>query len=120
MPAFLLPALVAALILLAIAAPASAQPVGAAPYVVLVFGSSVDLGATLHGIQSGRAREGNPLRSHGGTPGLVAGKVAGTALLGWGMMRIARHGHPRLAKFVGYAAGIALTGLGARNTQVGR
>jgi hypothetical protein len=110
--------LVAALLLSAI--PASAQSIGAAPYVALTLGSSIDLATTLSGIHSGRAQEGNPLLSHGGTPGLVGVKSASTLGLALAMRHFAKHGHPRAAKVIGYTVGIVLAGVGYRNAQVGR
>jgi hypothetical protein len=110
--------LTAALLLFAV--PASAQSIGSAPYVVMTLGSSVDLATTLEGLASGRAQEGNPFLAVAGTPGVIGGKVAATAGLAWLMQRLGRSGHPRAAKVLGFTAGVALAGLGARNARVGR
>lgn len=107
---------------LLVAVPVAAQgPVGPAPYLVLTVGSGLDLASTLQALHTvPGAQEGNPLLSHGGDAGLIAGKVASTAALALVMNRIAAKGHPRAAKVLGYVAGAALTGLAMRNAQVGR
>lgn len=107
--------------LLLSAVPASAQDrVGPAPYLVLTIGSGVDLVTTLDATLHGRGREANPVLSHGGTPGLVAGKVGATVALGLMMRGLAAKGHPRAARIVGYVTGLALAGVAAHNAQVGR
>jgi len=110
------------LVALLVSVPASAQDrVGPAPYLVLTVGSGYDLATTLHALHTvPGAVEANPFLSHGGTPGLVAGKVAATAALGYVMNRMGVSGHPRAAKVLGYVAGIAMAGIGARNARVGR
>jgi len=113
-------ALLLTLALFVCAVPASAQSLSPAPYLVLTVGSAVDLTTTLQALHSGRGQEGNPLLSHGGDAGLIAGKVASTAALLFVMRQIGLKGHPRIAAVIGYAGGAALAGLGARNAQVGR
>lgn len=112
--------LILAALLLSSSGPASAQSFTPAPYVVLTLGSSVDLATTLEAIHSGRGQEANPFLSHGGDVGLIAGKVAATAGLAFAMQRLGLAGHPKVAATIGYVAGIALAGLGARNARVGR
>lgn len=111
------------LALLVSTVPASAQSldhVGPAPYLVLTVGSAVDLVTTLDATRTGRGQEANPFLSHGGTPGLVVGKVVATTALALMMHGLAGKGHPRAAKVVGYVTGLALAGVAARNARVGR
>jgi hypothetical protein len=111
--------ILAALLLTAV--PASAQSIGPAPYLVLTVGSGLDLATTLHALHTvPGAHEANPFLSHGGNTGLIVGKVVSTAALAFVMKQIALKGHPRAARVLGYVSGIALTGLAARNSQVGR
>jgi len=115
------PLVVLALLLAAVPASAQDRPrLGPAPYLVMVLGSTVDLSTTLVALHTGAGQEGNPFLAHTGTPGLVGGKVAATAGLAYLMRHLAKHGHPRVATVLGYTAGIALAGVGARNAQVGR
>jgi hypothetical protein len=106
--------------------PSAARPcpclttIGVTPYGVLLAGSGLDLGTTLKALQQPGTREGNPLLAHGGTPGLVAGKVATTAALVWVMYRLSHSGHPRAATVIGWTGGIALTSIAIRNTRVGQ
>lgn len=107
-----------ALVIVLAAVPASAQ-VGPAPYVAVVAGSALDLHTTLSALRSGTGREGNPLLSHGGTPGLIGVKSASTVgmLL---MVRLIGRTHPRAAQALGYAVGGVLSGLAWQNAKVGR
>lgn len=108
---------------LLVSVPASAQSldhVGPAPYLVLTIGSGIDLATTLDATRTGRGQEANPFLSHGGTPGLVVGKVVATTALALMMKGLAGKGHPRAAKVIGYVTGIALAGIAAHNAQVGR
>lgn len=104
--------------LLLSASPASAKSVGPAPYLALTIGSALDLGTTLHALHTvPGAVEANPFLSHGGTTGLVIGKVISTAALGLVMNRVGLRGHPRVAQVIGYVSGMALGSLGARNAR---
>lgn len=101
-------------------APVPAKPgIGIKPYAALAGGSGADLGSTLGALGRG-AHESNPLLSHGGTPGLVAGKVGGTLAVALAMRALAKHGHPTAAKAIGYGAGAGFGALGARNLTVGK
>jgi len=111
-----------ALALLLAAVPASAQSrptLGLAPYAAVLAGSALDLHTTLAALSSGLGQEGNPLLSHGGTPGLVAVKSASTVgmLL---MVRLVGKTHPKAARVLGYAVGAGLSGLALHNARVGR
>lgn len=107
--------------LVCVATPVQAQSVGGAPYLTLTIGSAIDLTTTLHALHTvPGAVEANPFLSHGGTTGLVIGKVVSTAALALLMQQIGLRGHPRVARSIGYVAGVALGGLGARNARVGR
>ncbi len=96
-------------------ASASAQT---APTTALIVGSALDLTTTLRALQQPNTREGNPLLAHGGTPGLVAGKVVCTAGMIWVMHRLAQSGHPTAAKVLGYSGGFALTSIAIRNARL--
>ena len=75
-------------------APVSAQAL--APSVALMSGSGADLIMTLHALHTiPGAREGNPLLSHGGDSGLIAGKLATTTALVFVLRTLTAHGHPR-------------------------
>ena len=101
------------------AAPVSAQAL--VPSVALVSGSGADLITTLYVLHTTPgAREGNPFLSHGGDPGLIAGKVATATALVVALRTLTAHGHPRWAKVIGYGAGITLGGLAARNASLSR
>jgi hypothetical protein len=58
--------------------------------------------------------------SHGGDAGLVAVKSVSTAAVGVLMSSLAKRGHPRAAKVLGYVVGGSLTVLAAHNYGVGR
>lgn len=91
------------------------------PALALAVGSGLDLVTTLHALHTvPGAVEGNPLLSHGGTAGLVVTKTALTVGLAWAVTRIARDGHPRLAKVIGYTSGIVFTSVAIHNARVGR
>lgn len=101
------------------AAPEKPTGIGVAPYAALVGGSAADLGSTLSALGRG-AHEANPLLSHGGTPGLIAGKAVGTLALAWAMRALANHGHPTAAKAIGYGGGAAFGAAAAHNMTQGR
>jgi hypothetical protein len=91
------------------------------PYAALIAGSSVDLASTLYALHTTPgAHEANPLLAQGGTPGLIAGKLATTGLLVYMLTKIAHAGHPRAATVMGYIGGAALTGLAVRNARIGK
>lgn len=113
-------ALATAAVLLLMAVPASAQSLGSAPYLALVAGNSADLVTTLHALHSGRGKEGNAVMAVAGTSGLIAMKTAGTVFIGFAMKKIGADGHPRVAKAIGYVAGIALAGVSYHNARIGR
>jgi hypothetical protein len=101
------------------AAPASAQAL--APSLALVSGTGADLITTLHALHTiPGAREGNPLLSHGGDSGLIAGKVATATALVFVLRTLTAHGHPRWAKVIGYGGGVALGAVAARNASLSR
>lgn len=108
------------LLLLLFTVPASAQSIGRAPYLALVAGNSADLVTTLHALHSGRGKEGNAVMVSAGIPGLIAMKVAGTVGIAWAMKKVGADGHPKVAKALGYVAGIALAGVSYHNARVGR
>jgi hypothetical protein len=88
------------------------------PQTALVIGSALDAGSTIYALRTNpRAYEANPILAHGGTVGVLAGKVATTAALTWAISRLAPT-HPKVARWVGYGGGIALAGLAARNVAV--
>jgi hypothetical protein len=108
-----------ALVGVLLASPVSAQAL--APSVALMSGSGADLIMTLHALRTiPGAREGNPLLSHGGDSGLIAGKVATTTALVFVLRTLTAHGHPRWAKVLGYGGGIALGAMAARNASLSR
>ena len=108
------------LALLLSAVPASAQSrVGPAPYLVLTLSASVDLATTLDVLHSGRGQEGNPILSHGGDAGLIAGKLALTAATAFAMHRFGLAGHPRIAAGIGYLSSVAALAA-VHNLKVGR
>ena len=77
--------------------------INSAPYWALFGGQGADLATTLPAVMSGRYRESNPL----GLGGIVAGKAAMMGLVPWLMRKLARDGHPRLSKALGYGVGAA-------------
>jgi hypothetical protein len=88
------------------------------PQTALVIGSALDAGSTIYALHTNpRAHEANPMLAHGGTVGVLAGKVATTAALTWAIQRMAPS-HPRVAKVIGYGGGAVLGGLAARNVAV--
>jgi hypothetical protein len=113
-------------LLVTLAGPVSAQerivpaPVGVTPYLVLTVGNSLDLLTTVQAMTSGRGQEGNPLFRQTTPAGLVAIKTGSTVAVALLMRHLGQHGHPRLAKVLGYSLGIGLTGIAARNARVGR
>jgi hypothetical protein len=119
----------AVLVALAFAGIASAQTVHTisgsvvqeVPMTVFAIGSSLDLVTTLHALSTvPGAHEANPLLSHGGTAGLIAGKTISTVGILWVMHRLAKAGHPTAARVIGYTGGAVLSGIAWRNTRVGR
>jgi hypothetical protein len=110
----------AVVLALAFAVPASAQPVGVAPYTALVIGNSLDLLTTVQALQGG-AHEANPLMGRQpSTPQLVAVKGASALTVGLLMRTLGKRGHPTAAKVLGYATGIGLTFVATHNANVGR
>ncbi len=103
------------ILLLAWSAPATAQT---APTAALVAGSTLDLATSVRALQQPNTREANPFLAHGGTAGLVAGKVATTAGLVWVMHRLATSGHATAAKVIGFGGGALLTSIAIRNERL--
>ena len=92
--------------------------IGVGPYAALLGGEAADIGTTLAAKARG-GREGNPLLGDFG-PGAIAakaGSAAGMALL---MRYLANHGHPTLAKALGYGSGAGLGAAAVHNTTVAR
>ena len=91
------------------------------PYAVLLAGSAADLASTIYAIESTPgAHEANPLLSHGGTPGLIASKLALTAGLTLMVRTMETHGHPKFARSLAYVEGFALGGIAVHNARVGK
>lgn len=89
------------------------------PILAFIAGSSFDMATTLYALNSSpNVREGNPFLQVGGTPGLVIVKSAATAAVALEVYRLMGHGHPTAAKVLGYAGGIALSGLALHNLRV--
>lgn len=111
-----------ALVLL-VAVPVKAQtPATIAPYVALIGGNIADL-VTTHQAFGRGAYEGNALTGFAGTQQiapLLVEKAAETVLVTWGMHYLARHGHPRVAKIMGYVAGGLTFAAAAHNARVAR
>jgi len=105
---------------ISVARQCSAQErLGPAPYTVFLVGAGADLTTTLLALQNPNLAEGNPLLA-GGTPGLVGIKVGGTAAIALGMRHLTTHGHPRVAKVLGYVFGIYWSGLAVNNQRLTR
>lgn len=109
------------LLLLALLTASPAYADDQRPALALAVGSGLDLVTTLHALRTvPGAVEGNPVLRPGGTAGLVVTKTALTVGLTWAVTRIARDGHPRLAKVIGYTSGIVFTSVAIHNARVGR
>lgn len=94
--------------------------IGPGPYAAMIGGSGADLASTLYALKhTPGAVEANPLLSHGGDAGLVAGKVASTLGLAMLMKHLSKN-HPTAAKVLGYGGGAALSGLAMHNMKVGK
>ncbi len=98
---------------------ADPHAIGPWPYLAMGTGSGADLLTSLAAIRGG-ARELNPLLAHGGVAGHVAVKAGGTAAIMALMRYLAEHGHPTLAKGIGYGGGAGFGALPAHNATVGR
>jgi hypothetical protein len=95
---------------------AESSGIGLGPYAALLGGEAADIGTTLAAKSRG-GKESNPLLGDFG-PGAIAGK-AGTALAMTLLMRyLAGHGHPTLAKSLGYGSGAGLGAVAAHNATV--
>ena len=106
-----------ALTLALLSRPAAAQSLG--PSLALLAGSSADLATTLHALHTfPGAREGNPLLSHGGDAGLILTKAGTTLALVAAAHRLTTHGHPVLARVIGYGGGVVLAGVAWRNATL--
>ncbi len=109
----------ALLIVLLFASPVAAQTVDPKPIAAFIAGSSFDMATTLYGLQSSSAiYEANPLLQVGGTPGLIVLKSAYTGLAALALVRLTRQGHSTAARWIGYASGIALSGIALHNMKV--
>ena len=97
---------------------AESQGVGVGPYAALLGGEAADIGTTLAAKKRG-AVESNPLLGDFG-PAAIAGKVGTAAAMALAMRYLANHGHPTLAKALGYGSGAALGAVAAHNTTVGK
>lgn len=84
----------------------------------LIGGNVADIATTLQAIQSGRAREANPLI--GSSPGrMLATKAATTAAEAWLMERLAKD-HPKAAFLTALTLGGLGAGLAVHNANVGK
>lgn len=84
-----------------------------------VAGSSFDTFSTVRALKNPRLAEGNPLLSHGGTSGLVAGKAITTGLLVICFRKMEVE-HPKLTATLRFGGGIALSMVAANNLKVNR
>ena len=88
------------------------------PYTALVAGSAADVVSTYYGLQ-GNCRESNPL--FGKEPSavtIVASKALVVAPIAVAMHFANKHGHPKVAKFMGYYGGGLGVAMGARNAML--
>lgn len=92
--------------------------IGVGPYAALMGGEAADIGTTLAAKARG-GKESNPLLGDFGA-GAIAGKVGTAAAMALLMRYLAGHGHPTLAKSLGYGSGAALGAVAAHNSQVGK
>lgn len=97
---------------------ASAQ--SPAPYAVVIAGNVADIWTTQRAFDRGLV-EGNPLLGqHPKFSTLVATKVATTAVTILAMRTLASHGHPTLAKVLGYTLGGVTLAVAGHNERAGR
>jgi hypothetical protein len=94
------------------------KPVGAWPYAAMTLGNMADLGTTLYALKSGKGKEGNPAMKGLNTPGMVAAKVAETALIAYAMRELQKNHKTTAAKILGYTLGGAMGALATNNMRV--
>lgn len=109
------------LILLGSASSASAQPApNWSAYSVMAAGNMADLWTTKIALDSGRAHEGNPALERQGIGTITVAKTCGVAVVVVAMRYLETHGHPKVAKTLGFIDGAVLFGVSAHNLQVVR
>lgn len=103
--------------LLLIASTASADP---KPYAVMLAGNVADLWTTKVALDTGRAHEGNPALSRQGIGTITIAKTCSVAVITLAMRVLETHGHPKVAKAIGYIDGGVTFGAAAHNLAVVR
>ncbi len=93
-----------------------------APYVVLVSGNVADIVTTSQCFNRGRCSEGNggPLEGTRNIVPLTLTKGIFVGCLGYLMHSLETHGHPRIAKVIGYVDGGVTFAAAMHNTRVAR
>jgi hypothetical protein len=91
---------------------------GVGPYAALFGGEAADIGTTVAAKARG-GKESNPLLGDFG-PAAIAAKLGTAGAMALAMRYLASHGHPGLAKALGYGSGAALGAVAAHNSQVGK
>lgn len=108
---------------LLIARPVAAQETHAifdvTPYIVMVSGNVADIVTTGQAFNRG-AHEGNGITSTNQIAPLALSKACAILGMGLTMRLLELHGHPRLAKAVGYLDGGITFGAAIHNTKVAR
>lgn len=93
--------------------------IGPWPYLALGAGEAADAGSTALALSRSGTQEGNPLLPQNAAS--IAGlKAAITIPMMIGMHYLAEHGHPTIAKVIGYGGGALGAGIAAHNMTVGR
>lgn len=117
------------LVLVALVLAGSAVPVSAegrfsaidwSAYSVMVAGNVADLWTTQSALASGRAHEGNPALQRQGIGTITVAKVCGVVAIGVAMRTLAQHGHPKVARVLGFVDGGVTFTAAMHNQQVGR
>ena len=93
--------------------------IGPWPYLAMAGGNGLDLGSTLSGLNRPGTREANPVFG-GSKAAIVAGKAGGSVLIAAIMRALAKKGHPKAAKMLGYLDGGAMGAVGLHNLRQGR
>lgn len=111
-------------ILLGCASSASAQTHMQKPawsaYTVLVAGNVADLWTTQAALASGRGYEGNPALWKQGIGQIAIAKTGGVLVLVGAMRFLETHGHPKIARALGFIDGGVTVSAALHNTRVGR
>lgn len=89
-------------------------------YSVMVAGNVADLWTTHDALSSGRAHEGNPVLARQGIGTITVAKVCGVVAIGVAMRTLAQHGHPKVARALGFLDGGVTFTAAMHNQQVGR